>query len=981
MAKYTTKVSLSKSKRKGAGSSTRSSSKRKPRNYSAGSWKRGVRSPKLKKSAKKGLKRRERIKKVAYITAGIFAIVLVVGIVFSLWYVQKISKGLPSPDEPFGIKNTASVIYDRNGEQLYKVFGNENRDPLELPEDGTITDVVPEEMVWAMLAAEDIDFYEHPGFDVTSTTKCAVKNIAGTSSCGGSTITQQLVKQTVLTNERKIERKVKELLLSLQVEQRYNKDEILAMYMTVAPMGSNVYGVNTGARFYFGKDLEELNLAEIAVLASLPQNPTVLSPTLSTDPETSREKLNVRKNYVLDQMQKYKDKINKEVDQEDFITDERIEEARNYELVYTEPRIDIKAAHFVFYVQKLLQERDYNDGEPFSLAELETGGYEITTTLDYELQKNAEKAVREKGVDVYGARYGAHNAAMTTVRPQTGEVLVYVGSKDYFGEKEGKLFDPKVDILTSLQQPGSSAKPITYYNAFKDGVAAPGSQLLDAPIEIGEYRPKNSDGKFNGLSSARQHLVNSRNIPAIELVEATGVTQYIETAKSFGYTTFGDPSQYGPSITLGAADVKGIEHAEAFGVFATGGYRVPHEVILEIKDKNGEVIYEIDNKPEKIADERAIYLVNDVLKGVPASSPNRFMGDGRDVSAKTGTSEEQRDTWYVMYSPEFVTVGWLGNNDNTPMRRGAFGSTSVKPWIQEYMASILAYFPQESEYKRPGGIAVQQICEEVEEGDQEICETGKDLVISDRMPPVYLRTQTFLVCDDQQDHLAREIDIATGHSIEKDFTTYVMPAESLQKWADAYLGSKGMAFPVNQCTIDRSPNAGKPWAVLSNPIEGKTYTDALPLNFTAYTSNGIVATVDIYIDSNRIEQVNTLPYSGSIDISDLTAGTHTLRLVVTDSLGNVGENSLSFNVSQGGFTIESPSGDSVSSPVIVSASFEGEGSPNDVQLCVDDVCEINMNLLRPGVYTATWTPEPGTYDIQVRSSSGMSSAVKTITIL
>ncbi|MBD3280954.1 hypothetical protein GF389_05555 [Candidatus Dojkabacteria bacterium] len=978
MAKYTTKISRSKKKNKTAKNRRR----RKSRNYASSKWSKGKRNGRSglnKKSKKTSKKRREKIKKTLYAGAGALAIAVFVGIVLTFWYLQQISKDLPSPDEPFGTKNSASVIYDRNGEQLYKVYGNENRDPLELPEDGEITDVVTNEMVWAILAAEDIDFYEHPGFDVTSTTKCAVKNVAGTSGCGGSTITQQLVKQTALTNERSIERKVKELLLSLQVERKYSKDQILAMYLTVAPMGSNVYGVNTGARFYFGRDLEELTLAEVAVLASLPQDPSVLSPTLSTDPDNAQEKLDGRKNYVLDQMLKYKDKINREVGQDDFITEEGIEEARNQELAYVEPRIDIKAPHFVFYVQKLLQERGYNGEEPFTLADLETSGLKIYTTLDYELQRSAEKQVREQAVGVYGARYGAKNAGMTMIRPETGEVLVYVGSKDYFGEKEGKQFDPKVDLMTSLQQPGSAAKPITYYNAFKEGVAAPGTQLMDIPIEIGNYEPKNSDGKFSGIHDARYHLVNSRNIPAIELLVATGVSEYINTANSFGYTTFGDPSNYGPSITLGAADVKPIEHAEAFGVFANGGERVQHEVISKIENKDGEIIFEIDPEKERVADEKAIYLVNDVLKGVPADNFNTFRGDGRDVAGKTGTTEEQRDTWYVLYSPDFVTVGYLGSNDNTPMRRGAFGSTSVKPWIQDYMVSILAYFPDKTAFSRPGGIARKQICEEV--NGSKVCEGGSDLVIEGKEPPVYIAKKEFTVCDDQQDRLARDIDKNTGHAIEKTFTKYLMPAESLQEWADRYLQSKGMIFPTEQCTVDRSPNEGKPWAVVSSPSSGGTYSGSMDVSFTAYTATGIVSKVEMFIDSTSYGQTTELPYSGSLDISSLSAGTHTLKLKVYDSVGNMGETTVSFGVSNGGFTIDSPSGSDLATPVNVSATFTGSGTPSNVKLCVDGTCSISMSGSGNGPYTATWNPSPGTYQIQVVSDGGYTSAVKKVTIL
>jgi len=974
MVKYTTNLVFQKKGEKHG--------RRKARNYAAKKW--GYNNKGYKKAGRlRRIVSKKKIKKVIQLGLAAFFIVIFFGVIFTLWYVQKISKDLPSPDAPFGAKDTASVIYDRNGQQLYKIVGTENRDPLELPEDASITDIVPEHVVWAFLAAEDVNFYDHAGFDLSSLISCGLKNAAGTSTCGGSTITQQLVKQTVLSNERRMERKVKELILSMQVERLYSKDEILTMYLTVAPMGSNVYGVNTGARFYFGKELKDLTLGEAAILASLPQNPSILSPTVSTDPKGSEEKLKVRQDYVLDQMLKHKDKINDKVGNDEFISEEKIDEARKQKLVYVEPRIDIKAPHFIFYVEDLLQKRNYNKGIPFTLAELETGGYKFTTTLDYELQKTAEKFVKENGVGNYGTTYGGRNAAMTTIRPSTGEVLAYVGSKDYNGESfpkgctSGKncQFEPNVDILTSLQQPGSSAKPITYYNAFNKGVASPGTDIPDMSIKIGNYTPKNSDGRFVGMNTARYHLVQSRNIPAIIMVEAVGVAKYVETAKNFGYTTFSDPSNYGPAITLGAADVKPIEHAQTFGVFANGGDYVQHEVILKIEDKNGNVIYEAKPQKKRVGDPQAIYLVNDVLRGVPPATPNSYAGDGREVASKTGTSEENRDTWYAMYSPDFVTVGWLGNNDNKRMAGMAFGSTSVKPWVQAYMQSILAYFPQKTKFTRPGGISRKQVCSTVD--GKKLCSGSTDLVIDGREPPVYLIKKTARVCDDQQTRLAREIDESTGHAINKEFIVYKMPAESLQSFADKKYGG----IPKDYCTIDRSPK-GTPWAVISNPSSGGTYTDSLPVALNAYSPNGNVTRVDLYIDSSKVGSTTTLPYSGSFSISSLSAGTHSFRAIVYDAVGQQGESSVSFIVSSGTgtFTINAPVGAVPAGPITVSASYSGSGAPQNVKLYVDGVFVANMSGSGNGPYTGTWNATVGSHTISVQDSKG-SSGSKTVEVV
>ncbi len=978
MTKYTTKISFNKKRKRRA-----------THNFNYKGWQKGDRKRRTHKSRNVKLSKKKKlikilkhkkVKKAIHLTLAGGFVVLFFSIVFVLWYVQKISKDLPSPDAPFGAKDAASIIYDRNGVQLYKVYGNANRDTLELPnEDALITDIVPEEVVWAFLAAEDIDFFEHPGFDVKSIIHCGLKNIAGKAMCGGSTITQQLVKQTVLSSERRLERKVKELILALQVERRYTKDQILAMYLTVVPMGSNVYGVNTGARFYFGKDLKDLTIAEAAILASIPQNPSYYSPTLSIDPENSKKDLKARQNYVLDQMLKYKDKINKEVGDDEFITEDVINEARQQEVKYIEPRIDIKAPHFVFYVQKLLQERGYNNGKPFTLADLETSGLKITTTLDYELQKTAEDIVKNKGVGVYGARYGAKNAALVTLRPSTGEVLAYVGSKDYYAKKDGDDFDPQVDILSSLQQPGSSAKPLTYYETFKEGILAPGSQLPDIPIQIGNYKPKNSDGRFNGMSTVRKHLVNSRNIPAIIALETIGVQKYVENANAFGYTTFKDPSLYGPSITLGAVDVKPIEHAQAFSVFANGGDFVEHEVILKIEDRYGNVIYEHKPQRKQVADPKAVFLLNDVLMGVPKSRPNVFNGDGRQVAAKTGTSENSMDTWYVMYSPEFVTIGWLGNNKNRPMRRGAFGSTSVKPWVQEYMSTILGYFPEKKAFIRPGGISYTQICSG--EGEDKVCIDGNDLVIEGKIPPTYIIKKKFVVCDDQPDHLAREIDISTGHAVEQEFLSYKMPVESLQKFVDEYLAGHGQAFPSEECTIERSPNPGFPWIVLESPTDNSVQSDNINVKFNAFTDKGIITKVEVYIDSDLRQTVTQLPFEANFSITSLSAGSHMVRFLVYDSTGRIGDYSVNFTIPAGTFSWDLPAGDSVSAPINIKVTYSGPGTPNDVKFCVDGACDDDMIDNGDGTYSLTWNPAVGTYQIQIKDSTGAVSSVRTIDVI
>lgn len=753
-----------------------------------------------KKQARRQIKN-QKVKKFIYIALS-FGLFIISGIsAMFLWYLQSITNQLPSPDKPFGSKNIASEIYDRNGTMLYRVFGDENRDPVKL-------DDVPPLLVWSFLAAEDIDFYQHIGVDFVGVGRCLIINIANSGvSCGGSTITQQLIKQTALTNERKIERKIKELILALQIEQIRSKEEILEMYLTVAPEGSNIYSVTSASKFYFGKELKQLNLAEMAILAAIPQNPSQLSPTKSANPEIARKELKIRQEYVLDQMLKYIDKINQEIgpnpDGTQALTMEMIDKARKVKVKYADPRFNIAAPHFVFYAEKLLQQRNYNNGEPFTLSDLETGGYKIWTTLDYDMQQIAEEQVK-KGVESYGSRFGGENASLVALNPKNGEVLAMVGSKDYFGKPSPEgctlgvdcKFEPNVNISDTLQSYGSSMKPMAYYLAMIKGLISPASQLADIPIKIGQYSPKNYEGGFTGIHDARWMLSQSRNIPAIYLVDQMGVDTFVKEMQKWGYTTLDNPNGYGPSIIVGGGDVKLIDHAQAYAVLANEGKYTKHEVILKIEDKFGNVIYQANPKSKKVADPRGVYLVNHILNG-KYDGPG-LSWDGRDVAGKTGTSEAQKETLFATYTPEIVVIGWLGNNNNASMRYGASGFTSARPWISEFLQRVGDKIPATA-FVKPDGIGY----------------SGGDYVISGIKVPNYKTTKEFLVCVDQPNRLARPIDIDMGKAMLIEFPYYLMPNPKMQAFLDAWINFKGTTYPTKYCNIDRTTPTPTPTPIIT----------------------------------------------------------------------------------------------------------------------------------------------------------------------
>lgn len=823
------------------------------------------------------------LKKVGLVLLLVTSVAILVGGIFMLSKLQEISKNLPDPSNPFKDREFASVIYDRNGRELHKVFNEYNRDPVDINQ-------IPQLVQWVFLAAEDSEFYDHPGFDVKGILNCGFAYVRSmTISCGASTITQQTLKLTDLYKYRGVERKIMEVLFAIQVERMFSKQEILQLYLTMSPFGSNLYGLPTGSDFYFGKKPADLTLGQAIILAAVINDPNDLSPTLTKKREYMEVQLYQRANYILGQLQQKKDYINRKSKQvtagledeskrisEDIITDEVLQKAReelefaknNYATYYrTPPSANRTAGHFVDYVIEQLRKQNYKNGEePFNLTDLQTGGYKIYTTLDLGLQEAAERYVKY-AYDKYTRVRGAYNLALMTSNPNTGEILTMVGSRDFNGTKEscdaqGKCkFDPQVNVLNTLQSAGSSMKMMGYYLAYSEGLAYPGSIVPDIPVEWGSYKPRNVDGKFNGFnptgdfSTARNQLKLSRNLPALQILEGVGVDKYVQTAQKFGYTTI-KPDNTGRSVILGGTDVYPVEHVQAFGIFATGGYLVKQESVLKIEDRKGTVLYEHkDYSKELVGDPQGIYILN-------SSSNNMYNDiswDGRDVAGKTGTTERQRDLIMMLYSPDFVTMGWVGNSDNSPIAADdSFGGTTVKPWVVDYMKEISSnpFFTAKTKWSRPGGI--------INGGgpcpaNDPNCTSAVGLVlgpiIQNKVPKPDQEYKTFKVCVDQPDRLARPIDETAGKAMDKQFVIYKHFVPSLQPWFDTYLEKSGRPnkYPTEECNVNRNPNGTGPWAVINNlGAAGTPGAYTLNVSGTAYTDAtcGTVTTVDFYLPAN-----------------------------------------------------------------------------------------------------------------------------------
>jgi 1A family penicillin-binding protein len=599
-----------------------------------------------------------------------------------------IFRGLPKPSELTSRQPEVSTkIYDRNGNLLYKIYKDKNRTIIPLTD-------IPQTVRLATLAAEDAEFYSHPGFSVRGIFRAIKTDIKSGSMQGGSTITQQLVKNVLLSPEKTITRKVKELILSIEVETFYTKDQILEMYMNEVSYGGTAYGIEEASESYFGKDVKDLTLAEAAFLAGLPKSPTLYSP-FGQNPNLAFE----RQREVLHLM-----RINK------FITKDQEDEALNSSIRFEPNKTEIKAPHFVMYIRQILVD---TYGEDL----VEKGGLEVTTSLDLPTQEMAENVVKTEVERLKGLSVG--NGASLVLNPQTGEILAMVGSKDYFNVASSG----QVNVTLRLRQPGSSIKVVNYAYALGNGYS-PASIIDDSKITYvtpgtTPYSPVNYDGKFLGKITLRSALAQSRNIPAVKVLASYGVTKMVEEGKNLGITTWNDPSNYGLSLTLGGGAVRAIDLAKVYSTIANYGERPEFTPILEIKDYKGKVMIakkdSLAENREKVLDPRVAFMLIDILKDNFARAPEFGLSsylvikDHPEVAVKTGTSNDLRDNWTVGFNQNFLVLTWVGNNDNSPMSRIASGVTGASPIWNKIMTAVLNGLPS-IDWKAPEGMSKVNIC-------------------------------------------------------------------------------------------------------------------------------------------------------------------------------------------------------------------------------------------------------------------------------
>ncbi len=576
---------------------------------------------------------------------------------------------------------SSTKIYDRTGQiLLYDVHQNIKRTVVPYEEIGT-------DVKNATVAIEDSEFYQHKGIRIKSIARAIWSNISGGKVQGGSTITQQLIKNTLLTSERSVARKIKEWILAVKLERVLSKEDILALYLNEAPYGGNIYGIEEASIAFFNKKPIDLTLAESAYLAAIPNGPTYYSPY-----RKNRDKLEERKNLVLKRMLDLK-----------FIDENTYNKAKSEVVTFMPERpMNILAPHFVFFIRDYLENR-------YGINALEDDGLKIITTLNYNLQKKAEEIALEKA-KVNEKDWNGKNTGIVVIDSKTGQILAMVGSRNYFD----KTVDGNFNVTTAQRQPGSSFKPIVYADAFEKGYTAD-TTLFDVKTEFnascdpnGEplpnhktttcYTPSNYDDKFRGPMTLKDALAQSINVVAIKLLYLVGINDAIKMASDLGITTLTDPSRYGLSLVIGGGETTLLEMTSVYSVFSANGIRHPYKSILSVEDVSGKILEKFEDKPYQVLSPNTTNILSNILSDDKARTPtfgaNSILNiPGHNVAVKTGTTNDNKDAWTIGYTPSVAVGVWVGNNDNTPMKKG--GAALAGPIWNAVMTEALKDKPNE----------------------------------------------------------------------------------------------------------------------------------------------------------------------------------------------------------------------------------------------------------------------------------------------
>jgi len=786
-----------------------------------------------------------------------------------------VNHNLPQPDKLLQREIAQSTkIYDRTGKTiLYEIFANKKRTIIDLSE-------IPQSLIYATIVIEDKDFFQHPGFDLQAIIRSIIIDILqGGKVQGGSTLTQQFVKNAFLTSEKTYTRKIKELLLAYQIEKKFSKKEILQMYFNEIPYGSNAYGIEAASQIYFNKSARELTLDESALLAAITKAPTYYSPY-----GDNREKLIQRRNFIL-----------KSMAIEGYITNELSEQAQNIDTLkkIVLRHENIIAPHFVTYVKKQLIEK-------YGQRQVEQGGLKVITSLDVNQQSIAEEII-----DQHAYRnekiFHASNAALLSINVKTGEILAWVGSKNFFNQE----INGQVNIVTSNRQPGSSFKPIVYAAAFEKGFT-PETILFDVETNFGpaggkDYIPKNYNEKYYGPVTMRQALAGSLNIPAVKTIYLAGIKNSINLAQKMGYTTLADPNRYGLSLALGSAEIKLLEHTSAFGIFAREGKKIPTTCILMVENNQGKILEETNTQfPEsqQVISVQTARQINDILSDNQARSyifgaKNSLTLANRPVAAKTGTTNNARDAWIVGYTPDLVAGVWVGNSDNHAMTGKADGASLAAPIWNEFMRKVLINTPikkfnkpKKSKTTKPvlnGEIPKSTITLKIDKASQKLA--------TELTPTSFIEEKTFQNYYSILNYINK--DNPQGPAPSNPFLDlqYSRWQEGIANWLNKNPDQAG-APPTEYDDLHIPGN--QPFLTILSPLNGQEVAQqTLKIEIKASSARGIKK-IKCYLDNIMLDIVSIKKENAGqeekrnceINLSGLNAGIHKIKVSAFDDIDN-----------------------------------------------------------------------------------------------
>jgi len=812
-----------------------------------------------------------------YLSLGSFLFVLLgflsVMVVFA-WY----SKDLPSPNQLVRKEGFATRIYDRNGEIIYDVYKEAKRTPVSWA-------AIPDYLRWATIAIEDKHFYSHPGFSFKGIARATYNIFVRHRLQGGSTLTQQLIKNVLLTPERTLSRKIKEFVLALQTERKYNKDEILLMYLNEAPYGGLAWGVGAAAEQYFDKPVSELNLVEAAILAGLPQRPSSYSPFGSNSEAYIERTKNVFRRMREDGYISSKEEK------------EAIEQLPNVK--FSENEGAFNAPHFIAYVKKILSEKY---GEQL----VEQGGLRVTTSLDLGLQRQAEKVVKEEIEKM--KKFHITNGAAVVLDPQTGEILAMVGSKDYLAED----IPGKFNVVTQgLRQPGSAIKPVTYALALEKGYTA-ATLLMDTrtvfPVGPGQkdYIPVNYDAKHHGPLQVRYALGNSINIAAVKMLAMVGIKPMLQKAHEMGITSL-EPtkenlSRLGLSVTLGGGEVKLLELASAYTAFANNGFRQEPVGILKVEDRDGKVleVTKVD-KGRRVISSGAAFIISDILSDnnarlIAFGSNSSLNIPNQKIAVKTGTTNDRRDNWTVGWTPSILVGVWVGNNDNSSMNYLVSGISGAAPIWRRIILKGLKSRPRK-EFIVPSEVVKAEVDSVSGYRSHDSFPARMEYFLKGTEPagrdPIHVKLK---LCPGQN-KLATPVQVGRGEYEEKEFFIFKeedpVSQDGKNRWQEGVLAWTSQQEdsryhpPTEYCEGE-----GLVEVTIDLPAHESTVENTFLIKVKTSSVKKIVE-VKIYLDGEEKKVFSGKPYEFNLTLPD---GTYTIKATARDEDNNVGEREVRIGV-------------------------------------------------------------------------------------